>query len=170
MLNPISTVYLHCFNQISMCVQPKLNHVSTRYQRYFNKKSTNFQRLLNQNINHVSTNYHRFFNQKSTNFQRLFNVDIWRWNNVEVSTLPQLSYATKIQRWFNVEEQRWFNVDSTLKCLLGRYVIRYNLPLFIMTFKSRIWRPLESIVLLFRTTSHIQFSCFVQSAADNIDS
>ena len=91
LLNPISTRYLHCFNQISMCVQPKLNHVSTRYQRYFNKKSTNF--------------------------QRLFNVDIWRWNNV--STLPQLSYATKIQRWFNVEEQRWFNVDSTLKCLLG---------------------------------------------------
>ena len=111
LLNPISTRYLHCFNQISMCVQPKLNHVSTRYQRYFNKKSTNFQRLLNQNINHVSTNYHRFFNQFSTSIQRWYLTLKQRWSFNVASTFISNQNSTLIQRWGATLIQRWFNVE-----------------------------------------------------------
>ena len=49
--------------------------------------------------------------------------------------------------------------------IISPYVIRYYMSLFDMTFKSRIWRPLESIEFLFHTISRIRFSWFLQTAA-----
>ena len=129
MLNPISTGYLHCFNQFSMCVQPKLNHVSIRYQRYFNKKSTNFQRLLNQNINHVSTNYHRFFNQFSTSIQRWYLTLKQRWSFNVASTFICNQNSTLFQRWRATLIQRWFNVEMP-----AGYFLIFFLALFSSIF------------------------------------
>ena len=125
-----TTIYIAKLMAKSNCstqFQPGIYIASTKFQCVFNQNSTMFQ----PDIKIIST-------KKSTNFQRLFNVDIWRWNNVEVSTLPQLSYATKIQRWFTVEEQRW-NACWVYTWICREYLVRKCLT---MTVSIDIWHML----------------------------